>query len=130
MRSATAEGAGKRPQPNACAPVTLNEPHIFIRDNRALHRVAARDILLLQADGNYVHVILTGRKFTLRNSLAEVLKSAPKGLFALVNRQQAVNLLLIERITFDEVIAGGRGYTLSPRYRDDLVSHLCILSGR
>lgn len=103
---------------------------LFVRDNRTLHRVAVRHMLHMEADGNYVELVLTDRRFVLRNSLAEVMKSLPEGLFVMVNRRQAVNLLLVESITSDEVTIGDHSYSLSPRYRDHLVEHLHVISGR
>jgi DNA-binding LytR/AlgR family response regulator len=103
---------------------------LFIRDNRTLHRVAVRHMLHLEADGNYVELVLSDRRFVLRNSVAEVLKSMPEGLFTMVNRRQAVNVLLVESVSSDEVTIGRNSYTLSPRYRDHLLESLHVISGR
>ncbi len=115
--------------PFPMAPCGLDHS-LFIRDNRTLHRVAVRDMLHLKADGNYVELLLTDRRFVLRNSVAEVMKSLPEGLFVMVNRRQAVNVLLVESITSNEVTIGDLSYTLSSRYRDHLVERLHVISGR
>jgi hypothetical protein len=103
---------------------------VFVRDNRTLYRVAVRDMIHLEADGNYVELVLNTRRFVLRNSVAEVLKAMPDGLFAMVNRKQAVNLLLVESVSSDEVSIGRNSYTLSRRYREQLLSRLHVISGR
>jgi DNA-binding LytR/AlgR family response regulator len=115
--------------PFPMAPCGLDHS-LFIRDNRTLHRVAVRDMLHLEADGNYVELVLSDRRFVLRNSVAEVLKSMPEGLFTMVNRRQAVNVLLVESVSSDEVTIGRNSYTLSPRFRDHLVERLHVISGR
>jgi DNA-binding LytR/AlgR family response regulator len=106
------------------------EHSLFIRDNRVLHRVAVRDLLLVEADGNYVELVLKNRRYVLRNSVAELLKAMPEGLFIMVNRRQAVNILLVDSVSSDEVTIGRNNYTLSPRFRDQLVERLHVIAGR
>lgn len=103
---------------------------IFIRDNRTLHRVAVRDMLHLEADGNYVELVLTNRRFVLRNSVTEVLRAMPEGLFIMVNRRQAVNILLVDSVSTDQVTIGKLSYTLSARFRAQLLERLHVVSGR
>ena len=103
---------------------------IFIRDNRTLHRVAVRDMLHLEADGNYVELVLTNRRFVLRNSVSEVLRAMPEGLFIMVNRRQAVNILLVDSVSTDQVTIGKLSYTLSSRFRVQLLERLHVVSGR
>jgi DNA-binding LytR/AlgR family response regulator len=121
-------------QPDPIAPFPMPpcglDHSLFIRDNRTLHRVAVRDMLHLEADGNYVELVFANRRFVLRNSVAEVLKSLPNGLFVMVNRRQAVNILLVDSVSTDEVTIGSHGYTLSPRFRDQLMERLHVIAGR
>lgn len=120
------------PDPIAPFPMTTCglDHSLFIRDNRTLHRVAVRHMLHLEADGNYVELVLADRRFVLRNSVAEVLKNLPEGLFVMVNRRQAVNVLLVDSVSTDEVTIGRHSYTLSPRFRDQLMESLHVISGR
>ena len=115
------------PYPNA--PCALDHA-VYLRNDRKLLRTALRDMLLLQADGNYVELIMVKRRVVLRNSMAEVIKSMPDDVFQMVNRRQAVNIMLIDAISHDEVHIGSLSFTLSPRYRDDLLEKLHIISGR
>jgi len=103
---------------------------LFIRDGRKLHRVAVREMLHLEADGNYVELVMAKGRFVLRNSMSEVIKSLPEDLFAMVNRKQAVNLLLVDSVSTDEVTIGRLSYTISPRYREQLLERLHVVSGR
>jgi DNA-binding LytR/AlgR family response regulator len=125
---------GDQRAPEPIAPFPLPpcglDHSLFIRDNRTLHRVAVRDMLHLEADGNYVQLTLPDRRFVLRNSLSEVLKALPDGLFLMVNRRQAVNILLVDSVSTDEVTIGNHSYTLSPRFRDMLLERLHVISGR
>ena len=103
---------------------------VFMKDNKGLCRVLIRDLMYLVADGNYVEVHLRNRRVVLRNSMSEILKSLPANIFFMVNRSQAVNILLLENITADEVTMGERSFTLTKRYRDELLRELNIIAGR
>lgn len=103
---------------------------VFIKDNGEMHRVFLRDLFFLQADGNYVELRLRTGRVVLRNSLSELLKGLPAEVFFQVNRSQAVNVLLVDRIGADELGMGEHAFTLSRRYRDELVSRLPMITGR
>lgn len=103
---------------------------VFLKDAKGLRRVLLTDLLHLEADGNYVEVYLRQGRVVLRNSMSEVLKCLPENIFFLVNRSQAVNILLLDGIGSDEVIMGRKCFTLTRRYRDDLLKHLHIVAGR
>jgi DNA-binding LytR/AlgR family response regulator len=103
---------------------------VFLKDNKGLRRVLISDLIYLEADGNYVEVYLRNGRVVLRNSMTEVLKCLPKELFFMVNRSQAVNVLLFDGIGGDEVSMGRKSFTLTRRYREDLLRHLNIIAGR
>lgn len=103
---------------------------VFIKTNKELQRVMLSDVLCLKADGNYVEIQMRTGRVILRNSMAEVLKSLPQGIFLLVNRSQAINVTLVDGVTSDEVSIGKLGFTLSRKYRDALLSKLYIVTGR
>lgn len=103
---------------------------VFLKDNKSLRRVMIADLIYLEADGNYVEVYLRNGRVVLRNSMAEVLKCLPENIFHMVNRSQAVNILLLDGIESDEVSMGQKSFTLTKRYREDLLRHLNIIAGR
>ena len=103
---------------------------VFLKDNKSLRRVMISDLVYLEADGNYVEVYLRQGRVVLRNSMAEVLKCLPENIFFMVNRSQAVNVLLLDGIESDEVTMGQRSFTLTKRYREDLLRQLNIIAGR
>jgi DNA-binding LytR/AlgR family response regulator len=103
---------------------------VLIRDGGEIHRVFLRDLFFLQAEGNYVELRLRQGRLVLRNSLSELLKALPAQVFFQVNRSQAVNILLVDRIGPDELGMGDLTFTLSRRYRDELVGRLPVIDGR
>jgi DNA-binding LytR/AlgR family response regulator len=112
------------------APDVVGDRAVFLKDGRGMRRVFLRDIIYLEADGNYVELHLRNGRVVLRNSMAEVLKALPPDVFYMVNRAQAVNILLVDYVSSDEVGIGKFQFTLSRRYRDELVSRLPVITGR
>ncbi len=111
-------------------PFHLRDLAVFLKDNKGLRRVMLSDMVYLEADGNYVEVHLRTGRVVLRNSMTEILKLLPEELFLLVNRSQAVNVLLVDGVGADEVTIGKRSFTLTRRYREGLLSQLPIIAGR
>jgi DNA-binding LytR/AlgR family response regulator len=103
---------------------------VFLKDKKGLRRVQIVDIFLIAADGNYVEMHLRNGRVVLRNSISEILRCLPKDIFFMVNRSQAVNILLVDGIGNDEVSIGKRSFTLTRRYRDELLGNLHIVAGR
>ncbi len=103
---------------------------VFLKDNKGLKRVLISDLIYLEAEGNYVEVYLRNGRVVFRNSMSEVLKCLPENIFLLVNRSRAVNVLLLDGIGTDEVSMGRKSFTLTRRYREDLLLHLNIIAGR
>lgn len=111
-------------------PNVAGDRAVFLKDRRGMRRVFLRDIIYLEADGNYVELHLRNGRVVLRNSMAEVLKALPADVFFMVNRSQAVNILLVDQVGADELGIGKFGFTLSRRYRDELIGRLPVITGR
>jgi DNA-binding LytR/AlgR family response regulator len=103
---------------------------IFLKEKKGLRRVFITDILLVAADGNYVELHTPHGRVVLRNSMCEVLRSMPNAIFSMVNRSQAVNILMVDHIGADEVTIGRRSFTLTRRYREDLLRKMNIVASR
>jgi DNA-binding LytR/AlgR family response regulator len=125
-----------RPSSSQDPAPTLNRAHyprdlsIFLKEKHGLRRVLITDILFVIADGNYVELHMPHGRVVLRNSICELLRSMPKDIFFMVNRSQAVNILLVDQIGTDEISIGKRSFTLTRRYREDLLRDLNIIASR
>lgn len=103
---------------------------VFVRDRNGLQRVECGNITCLNADGNYVEIQTTERRFVLRTSLCDVVQQLCDKRFVRVNRQTAVNIDHITRVDYDSLLIGDKCITLSRNYRNDLLSRLHVLGGR
>ncbi len=116
----------------AASPLDEEDPAdcVFVRDRCGLQRVCRSTILVLRADGNYVELLTTGKRFVLRTSLRDVIQQLGEHRFPQVNRNTAVNLDRLDRVDLDSVEVGSEVITLSRSYRPTLLDRLQVLSGR
>jgi two-component system LytT family response regulator len=87
-----------------------------------------RNVIAVQAEGNYVLLQLKSGSFLLRESLSEVAKKLKPYGFIRIHRSVLVNTLFVEEIqpyltgSCSLRIAGGREYTVTRTYRKNLKS--------
>jgi DNA-binding LytR/AlgR family response regulator len=125
----TANGHG-RLQPVGVVDPEMPYGTFFIRDKVGLTRIDVRDILFIQAELNYMEVIVEQTRYVLRTSLNELLGHLPAELFLRINRGSAANVLHIEHIAASTITVGGHVLPLSRTMRADLLKHIQIVSGR
>ena len=113
------------------APAPLKgRPVFMIKDTEGLVRLHPEDIVHIQAKGNYVEVHRPRSRIVVHSSLTEVLKVLPANIMVRINRGQAVNVRRIEHIGSDEVLLADMVFTLSPRYRKDLLERIKVVTDR
>ncbi|GGG60375.1 LytR/AlgR family response regulator transcription factor [Bizionia arctica] len=74
------------------------------------------DIRFVVADGNYVNIHTTSKKYTIRQSLLAIAESLPSDIFKQSHRSYIVNKIKVERITPNSVIINGTEIPLSRSY--------------
>ncbi|WP_231569756.1 LytR/AlgR family response regulator transcription factor [Hymenobacter sp. APR13] len=89
----TAAGAPAPP-----APPLTPQSQVFIKDGEACHFVRLADIDMFEAVGNYVRVYFGSQSPLHHKSLQQLEDKLPPNLFFRVNRQQILNLTIIERV--------------------------------
>jgi DNA-binding LytR/AlgR family response regulator len=103
---------------------------LFVKQGRSYHRVNARDILAVEADGCYVKLCGREGEHVLHNSLNAVMSHLPVNMFCMVNRKQAVNILMLQSVGSHEVEVDGRTFELSAKFRPRLLDMLPIVRHR
>ena len=77
--------------------------YIFIKRNFLFVKIDLREILYLEADGNYVHIVMKDKKFTIRLSLMQVIQKINYSRFARINRSSVVNVDAIQSFNKEQV---------------------------
>jgi two-component system LytT family response regulator len=112
------------------ASLSQTPPHLerlVVRQGERLFFVAARDILHLTAEGNYVRVHTATGAHLIRGTLADLEKRLDPSRFARIHRSGVVNIDAIQEVRTHEhgdflvVLKTGAILRLSRRYRERLL---------
>lgn len=82
-------------------PKTLG--HIFIKDGYTLLKVYLKDILFLEATGNYIRYVLSDREILTRATIKETLQLLPPSIFFQTHRSFIVNKMHIDKIEKQQI---------------------------
>jgi DNA-binding LytR/AlgR family response regulator len=102
--------------------------HIFIRANSALIRVDLADIYYIQALGDYVTFVTTGKKYTAHLTMQNIEKALPAPYFLRVHRSYIVNTHRIDAIEEGTMlIINKQVVPLGEQYKSNLMKKLNLL---
>lgn len=92
---------------------------IFVKDGYNDIKLKLSDIIYIQSDRNYLDIITTNSKFTIRNTLLEFSKELPSS-FKQIHRSIFINSAFVEKISSDEVVVKSFKLPLSRSFRQNL----------
>jgi DNA-binding LytR/AlgR family response regulator len=98
----------------------LNE-YIFIKQNYRFIKVMLDDILYVEADNNYIHVVTAEKKYTVRMSLQQLEERVNYARFIRVHRSYIVNMSNINNFTDAELQTGKFTIPIGRNYRDSFI---------
>ena len=119
-------GRAKDVQPDAylVKPVKKEDLYTAVEMAISKHQEAAKDqmdeLLCIQADDIYCHLITTEGKHLVRSSLKSLLQKLP-GNFVQVHRSWAANKDHVQRINHYEMTVGNQKLPIGRAFRDELV---------
>ena len=107
--------------------VLLNS--IFVRQQQRFVKVPLADLLVLEADGGYTHLHTPGRKFTIRQGLADLLLALPTGQFCQIHRSHAVQVAAIAALdpSAGTVLVNGHTLPVGRSYREALTARIKLM---
>jgi two-component system LytT family response regulator len=101
---------------------------IVVKDNGRLFFVKSKDILWIEAAGNYARAHVGGTSHLIRTSLKELQEKLPDGQFARIHRGIIVNLEYVREIQphlhgdYRVLLSDGTVLRMSRRYRHGVLS--------
>ena len=98
--------------------------YIFIKRNFLFVKLKLSEILFLEADGNYVHVVMKDKKFIVRLSLMQVLQKINYSRFARINRSSVVNVDAIQSFNKEQVEIAQYEITIGKSYKESFFRQL------
>ena len=98
--------------------------HIFLKRNFQFVKINLRDILYMVAEGNYVHIVIKDKKFTVRLSLMQVMRKLNYSRFARINRSSVVNMDAIQSFNKEQVFIAQHEIAIGKNYKDSFFRQL------
>jgi DNA-binding LytR/AlgR family response regulator len=97
------------------------EKFIFLKTGYEEEKVMLKEILYVEAEGNYVSVVLSGKKLLSRQSMTEVTIQLPETEFIRIHRSFVIALDKIEKIGRQEIVIGGKSIPIGASYDEKLM---------
>lgn len=102
----------------------IETAHIFVKDGFDIVRIDFKDLLYIEATGNYVSYVLTDKVVMVRATFKETLDSLPSDIFVQTHRSYIVNVKQIEKMEKGQVSIAGRTLPISASYSEGLKMRL------
>ena len=106
----------------------FTEEFIFVRKNSVLNKVVIKDILWIEALGDYVTIHAGDKKYTLHMTLKTLERKLPPARFVRVHRSFIVQLEHIQTIDNSVISIHGKPIPVGALYRDNFLKRLNLLT--
>jgi len=91
---------------------------IFVKRNCRFVKIRLDEILYMEADGNYVHIVAGDKKFTVRLSLIQAIEKIHYPKLVRINRSAVVNIDAIQSFNKEQVMVGKREISIGKNHRE------------
>ena len=99
---------------------TEPDDFLFVKDGYDQLKINFKDILFLEAAGNYVTFTLKDKKVLTRSTFMEAMNLLPPERFVRVHRSYIISVHKIDKIERHQVTISNRKIPVSGAYREDL----------
>lgn len=100
-----------------------NKKHLFIRANRANHKIEIKKIRLVEGKKDYVKIHMLDTSYLVRNNLKTFLKQVPSSKLIRINKSTAVNVDQIIKIEKNMLFLDSKTYyIIGKKYFQELSS--------
>ncbi len=101
----------------------LND-RIFIRHHGQMVKLLLEEILFVEADRNYCHIVTSKQTYLLTATLKVMHDKLPGSIFVRVHRSYIVNITQLDVVAESHVEINRKVIPLSKSYKDALLKHL------
>lgn len=103
---------------------STQQSHLFIRADRKLYQVPFKEIIMLQAYGDYVKVILEDKQILPKETLQRLATQLPEEQFMRIHRSYVVSLSKIEYLEGNQIRILGQLLPVGKPYREALLNKM------
>jgi DNA-binding LytR/AlgR family response regulator len=94
--------------------------YIFIKTGYEEEKVMLEEILYLEAEGNYITLVLANKKLLTRQTMADILQMLPTDEFVRIHRSYIIALSKIQKISRQEITVAGSTIPVGVSYEEKL----------
>ena len=115
-----------RPATSFQSSLPVEEPFIFVREDRKLIRLLLRDIVSLESLRDYVKIRTTTQEVVTRQTISYYEELLPKDRFLRVHRSFMVAVAKIDAITEKHLDVGGQHLAIGRSYKQQVFQQLQV----
>ena len=95
---------------------------LVIEEGSKLHRIQLDELQYIEAMGNYLKFFTTEKTIVIKASLGALLDQHKASCLCRIHRSFAVNLIKVEKVSYNEVLLGDQALPVGRKYREILKS--------
>lgn len=97
---------------------------LLIKSNKVIHKIFPKDIVFIEASGDYVKVYLENQCIVTNNTFSNMLKSLPVSYFVKTHKSFAINMRKIKSIAGNQIITEHNKVPIGQKFRADFLKLL------
>lgn len=101
---------------------------LFIKEKHMFIKILLADILYIRSDDNYLELHLENKKYTIRETLKNIISQLPSNQFFRVHKSYIINLNAITSINYIHVLINGIEIPITAENRAELLSRIKTFS--
>lgn len=98
-----------------------NTDYIFIKADRAIHKITTENLQYVEAMGDYANFYCTDKKHTIYTTLKKVESILPEKYFVRIHRSYIVSIKYIDCIEGNQVFIGDKSLPIGKSYRESFL---------
>jgi DNA-binding LytR/AlgR family response regulator len=103
---------------------SLLSKFIFVKDGYRQIKVCIEEILFVQSDGNYLHIVTNNEKVMVRMTFQDLLGKLPRNLFLRVHHSYLINFSHIQKIEDNQIFIRDLKIPIGIKYKESLLNFL------
>jgi len=93
------------------------DDYFYIKSDNSIVKIRLDEILYMEADGNYVHIVAGNEKFTVRLSLTQAMEKIHYSKLLRINRSMVVNVDAIQSFNKEQVMVAKHEISIGKNYK-------------
>jgi len=98
----------------------LGTDSFFIKEGHEQQRISFKDVLYLEALGDYTKIVTTQKNHCVLSTLGSMLSMPEFGNFTRIHRSYAIQRFFVEKMTATEIVVRGISLPIGRKYKHNL----------